>query len=117
MNRRLRTMGGGFVVVLVWGFTAPAFETASVTSPRVDFSILEDDDENEDVSDVAKDFERFHQLGVTTWRNCLGGTTTSRRVGSTTSTGPGAVVGSSGRDVLRRAGSRTRWHLQNQGPE
>jgi len=39
---------------------------------RVGFSILEDYDKGEDLADVAKDFELFRELGVTTWRGSFG---------------------------------------------
>jgi glycosyl hydrolase family 42 (putative beta-galactosidase) len=68
----LRTVGACFAVFFVSSFAAPAFETASDTSRRVDFGILEDYDKNEDLGDVAKDFDLFRQLGVTTWRGSFG---------------------------------------------
>jgi hypothetical protein len=39
---------------------------------RVDFSILEDYDKGDDLDDIAKDFDLFHELGVTTWRGSFG---------------------------------------------
>ena len=36
------------------------------------FSILEDYDKNESLSDVEKDFTAFHELGITTWRGSFG---------------------------------------------
>jgi polysaccharide biosynthesis protein PslG len=39
---------------------------------RVAFAILEDYDKGDDLADVARDFELFRQLGVTTWRGSFG---------------------------------------------
>jgi polysaccharide biosynthesis protein PslG len=39
---------------------------------RVTFSILEDYDKGEDLSSVARDFDLFAELGVTTWRGSFG---------------------------------------------
>jgi hypothetical protein len=72
VNRGLRTIAACFAVVLVWPVGAPSFEIASDTPRRVDFSILEDCDKGDDLGDVAKDFDLFRQLGVTTWRGSFG---------------------------------------------
>jgi hypothetical protein len=72
VNRGLRTIAACFAVVLVWPVGAPSFEIASDTPRRVDFSILEDYDKGDDLGDVAKDFDLFRQLGVTTWRGSFG---------------------------------------------
>ena len=39
---------------------------------RLEFSILEDYDKGEDLDEVAKDFDLFRALGVTTWRGSFG---------------------------------------------
>jgi hypothetical protein len=39
---------------------------------RLAFSILEDYDKGDDLADVAKDFELFRELGITTWRGSFG---------------------------------------------
>lgn len=44
----------------------------SSQSKRITFSILEDYDKGEDLSGVARDFDLFTELGVTTWRGSFG---------------------------------------------
>lgn len=39
---------------------------------RLSFSILEDYDKGEDLAEVARDFDLFQELGVTTWRGSFG---------------------------------------------
>src|SRR5215203_860187 len=41
-------------------------------SKQITFSILEDYDKGEDLADVARDFDLFAELGVTTWRGSFG---------------------------------------------
>ena len=72
VNRWLHTIAACFAAVLVWPVGTPSIEIASDTPRRVDFSILEDYDKGDDLGDVAKDFDLFRQLGVTTWRGSFG---------------------------------------------
>ncbi len=39
---------------------------------RLEFSILEDYDKDADLADVARDFDLFKELGITTWRGSFG---------------------------------------------
>jgi hypothetical protein len=52
------------------GFHTPS--AAVRAEKRLTFSILEDYDKGDDLSDVAKDFALFRELGVTTWRGSFG---------------------------------------------
>jgi hypothetical protein len=45
---------------------------AVLSQKRVEFSILEDYDKGEDLAEIAKDFDLFRELGVTTWRGSFG---------------------------------------------
>jgi hypothetical protein len=45
---------------------------ARATEKRLTFSILEDYDKNQDLADIAHDFDLFAELGVTTWRGSFG---------------------------------------------
>jgi polysaccharide biosynthesis protein PslG len=46
--------------------------SAPTVSKRVTFSILEDYDKGEDLANVARDFDLFAELGITTWRGSFG---------------------------------------------
>jgi polysaccharide biosynthesis protein PslG len=50
----------------------PRGETDESTRKRVSFAILEDYDKGDDLADVAKDFQLFRELGITTWRGSFG---------------------------------------------
>jgi hypothetical protein len=65
---------GLFVVVAL---TVTCSRDARTPSPsphakRITFSILEDYDKGEDLDEVARDFDLFAELGVTTWRGSFG---------------------------------------------
>jgi polysaccharide biosynthesis protein PslG len=51
---------------------APEPPAAPTIQKRVTFSILEDYDKGHDLADVARDFDLFTELGVTTWRGSFG---------------------------------------------
>jgi hypothetical protein len=52
------------------GTSSPPADRAS--QKRLTFSILEDYDKGQDLSDVARDFDLFAELGVMTWRGSFG---------------------------------------------
>jgi hypothetical protein len=53
--------------------SAPFAQSAETERQKtVTFSILEDYDKGDDLSDVAKDFQLFRELGITTWRGSFG---------------------------------------------
>jgi polysaccharide biosynthesis protein PslG len=54
--------------------TGCAFRADPADKPdkRIEFSILEDYDKGADLADIARDFDLFKELGVTTWRGSFG---------------------------------------------
>src|SRR3982751_1047332 len=65
------------VILALVGGTAcrtlvPSAQPQQSTGKRLAFAILEDYDKGDDLAEVAKDFDLFRQLGVTTWRGSFG---------------------------------------------
>ncbi len=70
-RRQIRAAVGCSLALLVCRL--PIFGSAEPQSARrLTFSILEDYDKNEPLTDVEKDFTAFHELGITTWRGSFG---------------------------------------------
>jgi hypothetical protein len=65
-----------FTLAILLACVVACLGRAPVVTPavekRVTFSILEDYDKGEDLDDVARDFDLFRELGVTTWRGSFG---------------------------------------------
>ena len=61
-----------FVVALLLCRLPALSSTQPSTGRRLTFSILEDYDKNEALTEVEKDFTLFHELGITTWRGSFG---------------------------------------------
>lgn len=54
------------------GQPAPAASAAPVRWKPISLAILEDYDKGQDLGEIARDFGRFRELGITTWRGSFG---------------------------------------------
>jgi polysaccharide biosynthesis protein PslG len=74
--RRIRPAFRAIAAILLTAFLACTDNRHAGPDPssrkRLQFSILEDYDKGEDLTEVAKDFDLFRELGVTTWRGSFG---------------------------------------------
>jgi hypothetical protein len=70
--RRIQLFTLLILMPVVHACTTRPQSSASPAGKRVEFSILEDYDKGDDLAEVARDFDLFKELGVTTWRGSFG---------------------------------------------
>src|SRR4051812_46724559 len=74
-NRAARLLAAALLAGCLGGSPAssirPDSHGGTVTKP-ISFAILEDYDKGQDLSEVARDFSRFRELGIRQWRGSFG---------------------------------------------